>query len=87
MPWMNAIVFLKFILILRSNRLKYKPESRQKLWSQTFFVKSLNEALNKFSYDATQAGLEYKIERKEYGIQINVHGYSEKASAAHGCDH
>lgn len=44
------------------------------------FVKSLKEALGDFTYDAVLAGLEYKIERKEYGIKININGYSEKVS-------
>lgn len=42
------------------------------------FVKSVKEALNKFTYNATLAGLDYKIEHKDYGITINIHGYSEK---------
>lgn len=42
-------------------------------------VKSLNESLSQFTYDASLAGLDYKIDRKEFGIQINVQGYSEKA--------
>lgn len=43
------------------------------------FVRTLNEALNKFSYDATVAGLDYKIERTDNGISLYIEGYSENA--------
>jgi insulysin len=44
------------------------------------YVKSLNEALNEFSYPAKVAGLEYTIERKENWIQIVLNGHSENAA-------
>ncbi len=43
------------------------------------FVKSVNEAVSKFSYDAQMAGLDYTIETTDNGIGITLKGYSENA--------
>ena len=43
------------------------------------YVKLVEDALDKFSYPAKMAGLEYKIERKNNGIEIILNGYSENA--------
>jgi len=43
------------------------------------YVKSLKEALNKFTYDASMAGLNYAIERKEDGMRLHIYGYNENA--------
>jgi insulysin len=43
------------------------------------YIKLIEDALNKFSYPAKMAELEYKIERKNNGIEIKLNGYSENA--------
>lgn len=43
------------------------------------YVKSLTELLNRFSYNARQAGLDFSIERADYGLQIVIWGYSQNA--------
>ncbi len=42
-------------------------------------VKATKEALNKYAYNAQLAGLNYKVERTEYGLRIQIEGYSDKA--------
>ncbi|NGX43401.1 MAG: Protease 3 [Chlamydiae bacterium] len=44
------------------------------------YVKFLKDALNKFSYPAKVAGLEYNIKRENNGVKIQVEGYSENAN-------
>lgn len=44
------------------------------------YVKSLTEALSRFTYTASLAGLEYKIKRVDFGIGISIDGYSENAN-------
>lgn len=55
------------------------PSDATKSVLADLYTKSLREALNKFSYDAQMAGLEYSIEHKDENIGINVSGYSENA--------
>lgn len=43
------------------------------------YVKSVSEAMNGFTYLASLAGLNFKIQRNDYGISITVDGYSENA--------
>lgn len=43
------------------------------------YIKLVKDALDRFSYPAKMAGLEYEIERKNNGIEISLHGYSENA--------
>lgn len=43
------------------------------------YVKALKDSLNKFSYPATLAGLNYDIQRTDNGISIMVEGFSENA--------
>jgi len=43
------------------------------------FVKSVNDAISKFSYDAQVAGLDYSVDRTENGMGITLKGYSENA--------
>jgi insulysin len=43
------------------------------------FIKNATEALSSISYPAQLAGLNFTIERKEYGIVITIEGYSQNA--------
>jgi len=43
------------------------------------FVKNATEKLSTISYPAALAGLNFNIDRKEYGIAISIEGYSENA--------
>jgi insulysin len=43
------------------------------------FVKNATETLSAISYPAGLAGLNFNVERKEYGILITIEGYSENA--------
>ncbi|MGA8163427.1 MAG: insulinase family protein [Waddliaceae bacterium] len=43
------------------------------------YVKSLNDALTKFSYPAQIAGLDFEITRGNNGIKIEIGGYSQNA--------
>jgi insulysin len=43
------------------------------------FIKSVNDAISKFSYDALVAGLDYSVDRTDNGIGITLKGYSENA--------
>lgn len=43
------------------------------------FVKSVNDSIGKFSYDAEMAGLKYSVTRTDNGIGITLSGYSENA--------
>ncbi len=43
------------------------------------YVKGLEEALSKFSYPASVAGLNFNIDRTDYGIGFKVTGYSDNA--------
>ena len=43
------------------------------------YVKSLKEDLNKISYQAKMAGLDYDIKRGKNGIRIDINGYSQNA--------
>lgn len=43
------------------------------------YVKSLTEVLNRFSYNAQQAGLNFSVERADYGLKIDLWGYSQNA--------
>ncbi len=43
------------------------------------FVKGLEEALSKFSYPATLAGLDFSVKRTLFGISFKITGYSDKA--------
>lgn len=44
------------------------------------FVKAVNDAVSKFSYDAMVAGLEYSVDRTDNGIGITLKGYSENVA-------
>lgn len=44
------------------------------------FVKNAMETLSPISYPAQMAGLDFSIERKEFGIAISIQGYSQNAS-------
>ncbi|ADI37770.1 insulinase family protein [Waddlia chondrophila] len=41
------------------------------------YIKYVKDVLDKFSYPAKMAGLDYEIERKNNGIQVTLNGYSE----------
>lgn len=43
------------------------------------YVKALEDALSKFSYPATVAGLNFSVDRSNYGISIKITGYSDNA--------
>lgn len=43
------------------------------------YIKLVKDALDRFSYPARMASLEYEIERKNNGIEITLNGYSENA--------
>jgi len=43
------------------------------------YVELLNNALAPLNYPATNAGLEYKIERNKFGIGISINGFNDKA--------
>ncbi len=43
------------------------------------YIKSLEDSLNLYSYNAKIAGLEYEIQRGEYGINLTIQGYSDNA--------
>lgn len=43
------------------------------------FIKSVNDTISKFSYDAQIAGLDYSVERTDNGVGITLKGYSENA--------
>lgn len=43
------------------------------------YVKSLKEAIKPMSYPAQQAGLDYEIKRDDFGIELEVYGYSDNA--------
>lgn len=43
------------------------------------YIKSLKDALEKISYPAKMAGLEYGIKRKNNGIELEIQGYSQNA--------
>jgi insulysin len=44
------------------------------------YVKGVEEALSKFSYPATMAGLNFNIDSRDYGISFLITGYSDNAS-------
>ncbi len=44
------------------------------------YVKALKDSLNKLSYPAIIAGLNYDIKRSDNGIEITISGYSENAN-------
>lgn len=44
------------------------------------FVKNVKENLNKLSYPAKMAGLEYDLTRENNGVKIEITGYSQNAS-------
>ncbi len=54
-------------------------ESPEKVVMGDLYAKFLQENLNKFSYPAKMAGLEYQIERDKNGIKIEITGYNENA--------
>lgn len=43
------------------------------------YIKYVKDALDRFSYPAKMAGLDYEIERKNNGIEVVLNGYSENA--------
>src|SRR5690606_27356726 len=43
------------------------------------YVKALKDALNRFSYPADIAGLQYELKREKNGIEIIIDGYSDNA--------
>ncbi|HRD55977.1 MAG TPA: insulinase family protein, partial [Parachlamydiaceae bacterium] len=59
------------------------PEIRSGNAASTVFadlyVKALKDLLNKFSYPATTAGLNYEIQRTDNGISIMLDGFGENA--------
>lgn len=50
-----------------------------KLVMAFLFTKGVDESLNKFSYPAKMAGLDYKVDVTDEGLSIEVSGYSENA--------
>lgn len=55
------------------------PADAKKSVLADLYTKTFKESLNKFSYDAQMAGLDYCIDHKDENIIINVQGYSENA--------
>ncbi len=55
------------------------PDDPTKYVFADLYVKFLKDALNRYSYPAKVAGLEYTIERKNNGIEVVINGYSENA--------
>lgn len=55
-------------------------EDPNKIIFGDIYVSSLKEALNKISYPAKMAGLEYDVVRKNNGINIKIEGYSQNAA-------
>lgn len=43
------------------------------------YVKGLEEALSQFSYPATVAGLDFSVNRTDFGISFKITGYSDNA--------
>lgn len=43
------------------------------------YVKGLEEALSRFSYPAAVAGLNFSVDRSDFGISIKITGYSDHA--------
>src|SRR5690606_31173341 len=43
------------------------------------YVKGLKDALSRFSYPASSAGLEYEVSRGDFGIKMTIQGYNDKA--------
>jgi len=50
-----------------------------KIVAADLFIKQVEEKLNKWSYPANLAGLNYSVKRIDNGIVLSVEGYSEKA--------
>jgi insulysin len=50
-----------------------------KVVAADMYIKGLEEALSKFSYPATVAGLNFTINRSNYGISLKITGYSDNA--------
>lgn len=48
------------------------------------FIKNATETLSAISYPAQMGGLDFSIERKEYGIAITIEGYSQNAQLLFG---
>lgn len=46
----------------------------------TLFVNLVRDALQEYSYDADIAGLQYGLLSNSLGLELNVHGYSDKLS-------
>lgn len=44
------------------------------------YVKALEEALSKFSYPATVAGLNFSVDRTDFGVSIKITGYNDNAA-------
>lgn len=44
------------------------------------YVKGVEEALSKFSYPATMAGISFKVDQSQYGINFLISGYNDNAS-------
>lgn len=55
------------------------PDDPSKFVFADIYVKLLEDSLDRFSYPAKLAGLEYTIERKNNGIEVSIDGYSENA--------
>lgn len=51
----------------------------QKIVLADLYIKSIKDALSRISYPASVAGLDYEIERTNFGFSITVSGYSESA--------
>lgn len=51
----------------------------QKVVLADIYVKSITDALKKFSYPASLAGLQFEVKRTQAGISIEINGYSENA--------
>lgn len=44
------------------------------------YVESITEALKRISYPASLAGLNYTVEREDFGLSINMYGYNDNIS-------
>ncbi len=58
---------------------KVSTEHPQDVVFTEIYIKLVKSALDKLSYPAKMAGLDYDIQRKHNGIEITLEGYSENA--------
>ena len=65
----------QFYLNVMTNRTNSNP--REKLLS-ILYVKSLQESINEWKYPILTAGLNFNIARNDFGISVDIKGYSDK---------